>query len=234
MDYDKQSIAEYEETLKSIFLKIPQKNELKYLVSSDIGFEILNLKLSINILLDREHYTGILSLIRIMMENHIYLKYILEKDSDKRSRAYQLNVYRDIKKQYDAQKKNKKLQKMYAQEQGLNEQIELYEQNESEIKDHLKELDSLYGHKLVPWYNDDGKTHKIYKLFERVGKSDWYDGIYRYLCMESHGNNGLKHFETLDNGTAKLRPTTLDEIKISNITCSILDETRRELANLII
>lgn len=233
MNNDKLAIAEYKKTLEIVFSKIPEENELKFLVSSDIGFEILNLKLSINILLEKEHYTGILSLIRIMMENHIYLKYILEKNSNKRSRAYQLNFYRDVKKQYDAQKKNKKLQKMFAQDQGLNEQIDLYEQNEAEIKQHLKELDSLYGHKLVPWYNDDRSTKGIYKLFERVDKSDWYDGIYRYLCMETHGNNGLKHFEMLDNGMTKLRPTILDEKQISSISCEILNETRRELTKLI-
>ncbi|MZZ57643.1 hypothetical protein GUI51_01970 [Enterococcus mundtii] len=234
LNNDKLTITEFEKTLEIVFSKIPEEeNELKFLVSSDIGFEILNLKLSINILLDRKHYTGILSLIRTMMENHIYLKYILEKNSNKRSRAYQLNVYRDVKKQYDAQKKNKKLQKMIAQDQWLKEQTDLYEQDEAKIKQYLKELDSLYGHKLVPWYNDDGSTKGIYKLFERMGKSDWYDGIYRYLCMEAHGNNGLKHFEMLDNGMTKLKPTILNEKQISSISCKILNETRKELANLI-
>ena len=45
--------------------------------------------------------------------------------------------------------------------------------------------------------------------------------------MESHGNNGLKHFEMLEDGTAKLKPTTLDEKQISSITCSILDKKKR-------
>ena len=160
--------------------------------------------------------------------------YILEQDSFKRSKAYQLNMYRDIKKQYEAQKKNKKLQQMSEQDQSFNEQIVLYEQNEPKIIEYLEELDSLYGHRLVPWYNDDGETKGIYKLFERLDKSDWYDGIYRYLCMESHGNNGLKHFEMLEDGTAKLKPTTLDEKQISSITCSILDKTKKELEKLII
>lgn len=111
MDNDKQSITEYEKILRAVFLKIPEKNELKFLVSSDIGLEILNLKLSINILLEKEHHTGILSLIRIMLENYIYLKYILAEDSFKRSKAYQLSTYRDMKKQYSAQKNNKVLEK---------------------------------------------------------------------------------------------------------------------------
>ncbi|EPI5828960.1 DUF5677 domain-containing protein [Enterococcus hirae] len=234
MDNDKQSITEYEKILKAVFLKIPEKNELKFLVSSDIGLEILNLKLSINILLEKEHHTGILSLIRIMLENYMYLKYILAEDSFKRSKAYQLSTYRDMKKQYSAQKNNKVLEKKREQAPSLNIQIDLYEQNKSEITQYLKELDSLYGHKLVPWYNDDGKTKGIYKLFERLGKSDWYDGIYRYLCMEAHGNNGLKHFEMLENGTTRLKPTILDEKQISDITCKILNETRQELLKLII
>ena len=45
--------------------------------------------------------------------------------------------------------------------------------------------------------------------------------------MESHGNNGLKHFEMLEDGTAKLKPTTLDEKQISSITCSILDKKKK-------
>lgn len=51
--------------------------------------------------------------------------------------------------------------------------------------------------------------------------------------METHGNNGLKHFEMLDNGMTKLRPTILDEKQISSISCEILNETRRELTKLI-
>ncbi|BDQ49376.1 hypothetical protein EfsSVR2332_33210 [Enterococcus faecalis] len=123
---------------------------------------------------------------------------------------------------------------MSEQDQSFNEQIVLYEQNEPKIIEYLEELDSLYGHRLVPWYNDDEETKGIYKLFERLDKSDWYDGIYRYLCMESHGNNGLKHFEMLEDGTAKLKPTTLDEKQISSITCSILDKKKKELEKLII
>ncbi|MFG5689596.1 DUF5677 domain-containing protein, partial [Enterococcus faecalis] len=76
-----------------------------------------------------------------MVENYIYLMYILEQDSFKRSKAYQLNMYRDIKKQYEAQKKNKKLQQMSEQDQSFNEQIVLYEQNEPKIIEYLEELD---------------------------------------------------------------------------------------------
>ena len=41
-----------------------------------------------------------------MVENYIYLMYILEQDSFKEAKAYQLNMYRDIK-QYEAQKRIK-------------------------------------------------------------------------------------------------------------------------------
>lgn len=81
-----------------LFLKIPDSNEpLIYMVASEIGFEILDLKLSINALLESACYAGILALSRTMVENYIYLMYILEQDSFKRSKAYQLNMYRDIK-----------------------------------------------------------------------------------------------------------------------------------------
>lgn len=233
MNDDSLTIAEFEKTLQAVYEKIPENDELKFLVSSNTGFEILNLKLSINILLDRNHHTGILPLLRVMMENSIYLKYILKEDSSKRSRAYQLGVYRDIKKQYEAQKRNKKLQKMREQDKSLNKQIVLYEQNSSEIMKYIEELDLLYGHKLAPWYNDDRKTTGIYKLFERMDKSDWYDSVYRYLCMESHGNIGLNHIKRSENGITRLNPTTWDEDKISNISCSILNETKKELAKLI-
>ena len=102
---DDKVIKNYEETLSIIFKKIPDSNEpLIYMVASEIGFEILDLKLSINALLESACYAGILALSRTMVENYIYLMYILEQDSFKRSKAYQLNMYRDIKKQYEAQK----------------------------------------------------------------------------------------------------------------------------------
>ena len=51
------------------------------MVASEIGFEILDLKLSINALLESACYAGILALSRTMVENYIYLMYILEQDS---------------------------------------------------------------------------------------------------------------------------------------------------------
>ena len=76
---DDKVIKNYEETL-SIILKIPDSNEpLIYMVASEIGFEILDLKLSINALLESACYAGILALSRTMVENYIYLMYILNK-----------------------------------------------------------------------------------------------------------------------------------------------------------
>lgn len=49
------------------------------MVASEIGFEILDLKLSINALLESACYAGILALSRTMVENYIYLMYILNK-----------------------------------------------------------------------------------------------------------------------------------------------------------
>ena len=49
------------------------------MVASEIGFEILDLKLSINALLESACYVGILALSRTMVENYIYLMYILNK-----------------------------------------------------------------------------------------------------------------------------------------------------------
>lgn len=230
---DAEVIKNYQEALSIIFKKIPDSNEpLIYMVASEIGFEILDLKLSINALLESDCYAGILALSRTMLENYIYLRYILEQDSFKRSKAYQLNMYRDMKKQYNSQKNQSLLKKLREQDHEFSIQIDLYEQNKSEIENYLKELDSLYGHELVPWYNDDKRTKALWKLFERVGMSHLYEGVYRYLCMETHGNHGLKHFKSVDGATRLVR-TNLDEKQISSITCSILDKAKKELAKLI-
>ena len=57
------------------------------MVASEIGFEILDLKLSINALLESACYAGILALSRTMVENYIYLMYILEQDSFKKKQS---------------------------------------------------------------------------------------------------------------------------------------------------
>lgn len=49
------------------------------MVASEIGFEILDLKLSINALLESACYLWYLALSRTMVENYIYLMYILNK-----------------------------------------------------------------------------------------------------------------------------------------------------------
>ena len=54
------------------------------MVASEIGFEILDLKLSINALLESACYLWYFSFIQNNGENYIYLMYILEQDSFKK------------------------------------------------------------------------------------------------------------------------------------------------------
>lgn len=224
-------IKDYEKVLEAIARKIPEVGEpLPYMVATEIGYEILDLKLSINALLNENCYAGILTLSRNMLENYIYLVYILSEDSFRRSRAYQLSFYKEMDKQVKEQITNKTLEKMRKQDESLNKQITLYNTNKELIENNLKELDSLYGHKLKKWYNDDKKTSNIYSLFKRLGKSHLYDGVYRYLCMEVHGTNSFKHLCLTEDGEhINLLRTNLEVEKINTITSNILLNVKDEL-----
>ena len=232
---DDKNIKDYEKVLATIITKIPEvKEPLHYMVATEIGSEILDLKLSINALLNENCYAGILSLSRNMLENYIYLVYILSDDSFKRSRAYQLSIYREMEKQIKVQKKNRTLEKMREEDESFNEQIKLYDTHKESIENYLKELDSLYGHKLDKWYNDDKKTKSIWSLFNRVDKSYLYDSVYRYLCLEVHGNRGFKHlYLTEDEKHMKFCRTNLDAEKISTITSNILLNVKGELEKIL-
>ncbi|EGO7722624.1 DUF5677 domain-containing protein [Enterococcus faecalis] len=205
---------------------------LKYGVAATIAYEILDLKLSINALLENSCYAGIRSLTRTMLENYIYLVYILQEDSVRRSEAYLLSIYKEMSIVAQKQRENKTIQEMIKEDKSLNLTINFYEENHKEVEEYVKRYNEIYDHQLKKWYSDDNKTNSIYSLFKRLGKSYVYDTAYRYLCLETHGNNGFKHLTLVDEEYAKFQRTTVNIDEIEGITSNILIEVKNELNKL--
>ncbi|EOL45806.1 DUF5677 domain-containing protein [Enterococcus caccae] len=232
------TIDQIKEDFTSVLIEVFRKSSLEevdtgvYLVSTEIAYEVFDIFQSVVVLIQNNRFAGVKSLIRIMLENYVYLRYILLEDSERRSNAYKLNIYREMDFQNSEQNNNSNLEIMKKKDPELNSLNNLVNDNKSEIESYIKELDSIYGHRLKPWYNDDKKTKSIKRLFSRVEKSHLYDGIYRYLCLETHGGDGIKHI-VMEGEYTKLQPTLLDKINIENIIINLLEYVTEELKTLL-
>lgn len=155
---------------------------------------------SMLILLDNNHHSSIDTILRIIFENYVYLKFILERDSAKRAKSY---VYSTKIKEIQLSDKlteesldGYKIRKFLGvrKEEVLEKFTEAMDKDfkEDKINRYLNEI----GMKRIEqkWYNIDGGTKNFKILCDKVGLSVEYNLIYSILSTETHGRDAIQNF----------------------------------------
>lgn len=162
---------------------------------------IINQVKSLQILAEHNHHTSADVILRAIFENFVYLKFILEKDTALRGKAYhysiRLSEFEMIDKLMEQSLRGRKLRELV--DQKLSSVVEMYESKTDSENRHRIEteyLDSIGMQRLgQKWYNLDMKTNNLKKLCCKLGLEPEYELIYSILSKEAHGKDAIQWFE---------------------------------------
>lgn len=144
-------------------------------------------------LCNNERYVGVETLLRSAFESLIILKFILEKDTDKRIRSYQLSnkvkFINMVNTAIEDSPKGKRVRGYLQRNQNFfREWLEKIEDR----KEVLEEFKTLTGkQKADKWFNVEFGLESLEKVCGYLG-DEWagkYEILYRVLSQEAHGKN---------------------------------------------
>ncbi|WHY63247.1 DUF5677 domain-containing protein [Cytobacillus firmus] len=162
---------------------------------------LINHSKSMKILLENNHYASLDTILRVIFENFVFIKYILDKDTEYRSKSYF----------YSTKIKEIKLLNMITEDSLEGSEVRKFlELKKDEVKEKLKAetMDENYktniyetysrdfgmSHPNQKWYNLDGKTKSLKLLCEKLGLTIDFNLIYSILSIETHGKDAIRNF----------------------------------------
>lgn len=165
-----------------------------------IGFfeEVLRATKSIIILLNADHPSSIITIVRKIFENRLYIQYLIDQEEDIkiRARSYYLNYYKNSLNMANSIVQKNKIGMEIRQEFGINTQdLYITEEFIEEKFDMIKNdfCDVLQLRKMKDaWYNLDKKTNTIEKLALKLKMRPHYELFYRLYSQDTHSSNSMK------------------------------------------
>ncbi|MEQ6378748.1 DUF5677 domain-containing protein [Bacillaceae bacterium S4-13-56] len=160
---------------------------------------LINHSKSMLILLMQKHHVSIDTILRTIFENYVYLKFVLEKDTDKRAKSYGCST------------KLKEIQLMdnLAEDSlrghSLREFLKIKKDDVSKLS---KEMSETYKERVIDqylnelgmkrleqkWYNLNQNTKTLKKLCEDLDLTVEYELIYSILSTETHAKDAIQRF----------------------------------------
>lgn len=153
---------------------------------------------SIEILVGNRVLDSVEVIQRSMIEQSVYLKYILQKDTKRRGRAFFYgHKYKEIKDIEDTFNFHPNKAMTESIKQGIKEKYEKESQQkyptfEDYQKSIIKKFDELFQERIKNrkyWFNIDGEANSIAKLFQLMDEADTYYGFYVPNSAHTHGSS---------------------------------------------
>lgn len=194
--------------------------------------DMIGKTLSLITLVENKNYNTLDAIARMMFENFIYLKFMLEKDTSNRGAAYiyslkrrELRIFDSIAEQTLVGSKvrsflNIKRDKFitdFPKFSDLNykEEIETFNPYDKKVK-------------TQKWYNFNGRINNLRKLSAYLDIEDQYILLYQIFSGEVHAQESLKYFHFEENYVTVLRKEVDSKTHIS-IASNFMIETIRSV-----
>jgi hypothetical protein len=178
------------------------------------------------LLLESKHLTSLDTVLRTIFENYVYIKFILEKDTDLRAKSYtystkikEIQLLNDLTEDsLDGYKLRDFLQ---IKKDEIRETLaaKMDDEYQKRIKDgYLNEIGM--GRLEQKWYNLDGKTNNFKKLCLKLGLFVEYNLTYSILSIETHGKDAIRNFHFEENRIDLIKMEKSEDLYRSmNFTC---------------
>lgn len=156
---------------------------------------------TINLLYKSKRYSEIQILERSFLEQEVYFKFILEKNTAERGKVFYLHQkYTDLVKVKQALDSLSNREEAKEQWKIVNKEIkndksvfknfqDIYDNFEIKYKQYFPNV-KLRELRRLPWYSFEDSTHKmrIFELMKSQGMGDLYFGIYKVVSDDVHGS----------------------------------------------
>lgn len=152
---------------------------------------------SIQLLIDNKLFDSVEVIQRSMVEQNVSLKYILQKDTIRRGRAFFYgHRYKEIKDIEDTLSYHPDRELIESIKQGIKEKFEIESKKKYGTFDEyqasiVEKYDELFQKRIKNrkyWFNIDGQAKSIAKLFELMGEANEYYGLYVPNSAYTHGS----------------------------------------------
>jgi hypothetical protein len=203
---EKMSLDQTVKDCQTVINAILKELHSSLLKTSDIS--ILSLFISqrrkadtINLLYKSKRYSEIQILERSFLEQEVYFKFILEKNTAERGKVFYLHQkYTDLVKVKQALDSLSNREEAKEQWKIVNKEIkndksvfknfqDIYDNFEIKYKQYFPNV-KLRELRRLPWYSFEDSTHKmrIFELMKSQGMGDLYFGIYKVVSDDVHGS----------------------------------------------
>jgi len=193
---------------------------------------------SLKILLENNHHSSIDSIVRTFFENYVYLKFILEEDSQKRATAYLYSLKVEDHLLFDQITNGDEVGRSLRSYLGLTTEELKKDFLDTKKVFNLEEVEQMYLKELgmqrlnQKWYNlytEKQSLNNFSKLCEKLGLIIEYKLIYSILSLETHGKDAMQKLEIEPNFFSIKNPNSKNPVLCLNLTTSLLEKMTREL-----
>lgn len=191
------------------------------------GKKSIEIAKSISVLISSDSVAGVQSLIRVLIENLIQIRYITLEDSENRAKAYFINDELSVIRMLNAINEKGEYGKKVRKFTGITKkEAKEYINTKVSPKDTLlEEYNSLFHHeKPRTWYDFDGKTDSLEQLSRKTDTYPYYASFYRILSREIHSLGLTGDIHPL----AAERVVTIIIAEIINDLLDVFDMTARK------
>ncbi|MDF2911214.1 MAG: hypothetical protein K0Q56_2095 [Sporolactobacillus laevolacticus] len=180
---------------------------------------------SMIVLISSQKHNGLDSFTRMLFENYAYIKYILERNTEDRGKAYIYSQKLEDIKVFDILTGMTESGSAARQRIGISRDKILKDLPMLSDHDYRERVKNKYVNELRlgktnrKWYDYNGKTGNFRKLCEHLNLLDYYVLIYKILSREVHAGEPTKYFKISREEVSVLRKQTnlLMHINVSSL-----------------
>ncbi|MED3550128.1 DUF5677 domain-containing protein [Cytobacillus praedii] len=191
---------------------------------------------SLIVLVESDNLNGTDALTRMIFENYVFIKFILEKDTKTRGESYVNSIRYNNMKLFDLYTSSKESGEKVRQflsvekEKFIQKFPDLSDQQyRQKLKDDFLRPLNLNSEKKLTWYNFNGKTNNFRKLCEHIGKEAEYLLLYKLYSSEVHATQALSYFKFKENYIEVFRKKSFDQKHHIDTVSNFLMDIIREI-----
>jgi hypothetical protein len=224
----------YDKVIDEYFQKRVGEVEFDYDDAVILGLleNLINHTKTLILLIEKEHYASIDTVLRTFFENYVYLQFVLEKDTDLRAKSYfystkmkEMNIFNSITEESLS---GNKLRKFL----GVEKEDIINKFSKQFNSEKISSISKLYLVELgmqrpeQKWFNINGKFKSLKDVCASLELTVEYNLIYSTLSTETHAKDALKNFYFEENRVNLLSNLKKDQIHTSLCELYLLNSVR--------
>ncbi|PAD67013.1 hypothetical protein CHH83_20820 [Bacillus sp. 7586-K] len=183
-------------------------------------------------LIQNQDYNVLAAITRMIFESHIYLKFILDKETVNRASSYFFSMKIDEIKLFDSLIEQSLVGREIRKFLSID-RTKFLEQNSKHINeqyrrdvehDYLKALN--LKSKKDKWYNYNGKIRSFRDLCKHLNMEKEYVLLYKTFSKEIHSQEALKYFSFEKNMITVLEKQDNSELYTSSVSLFLIETVR--------